>query len=168
MLADELARQKHSVSHTTVGTLLEQAGFSLQANRKMREGRRHPDRNAQGSEYINGRVKSFLGSGTTTSDFLVGIKKKELVGYFKNGGRECRPTCRPEEARVHDFADKELGKAIPYSVYDLKNNEGWLGVGIDYDTAEFAAAAIRRWWREMGHERFSACGGVADHRRRRG
>ena len=151
VLAEELARQEHPVSHATVATLLEQEGFSLQANRKTREGGKHPDRNAQ-FEYINGRVKRFLKRRQPA--ISVDTKKKELVGDFKNGGREYQPQGRPEEVRVHDFVDKELGKAIPYGVYDLKNNEGWVSVGIDHDTAEFAANTILRWWREMGQERF--------------
>ena len=151
VLAEELARQEHPVSHATVATLLEQEGFSLQANRKTREGGKHPDRNAQ-FEYINGRVKRFLKRRQPA--ISVDTKKKELVGDFKNGGREYQPKGRPEEVRVHDFVDKELGKAIPYGVYDLKNNEGWVSVGIDHDTAEFAANTILRWWREMGQERF--------------
>jgi len=151
VLAEELTRQEHPVSHATVATLLEQEGFSLQANRKTREGGKHPDRNAQ-FEYINGRVKHFLKRRQPA--ISVDTKKKELVGDFKNGGREYQPKGRPEEVRVHDFVDKELGKAIPYGVYDLKNNEGWVSVGIDHDTAEFAANTILRWWREMGQERF--------------
>jgi hypothetical protein len=152
VLAAELARQKHPVSHATVASLLEREGFSLQANRKTREGGKHPDRNAQ-FEYINGQVKRFLKRQQPA--ISVDTKKKELVGDFKNGGREYRPKGRPEEVRVHDFVDKELGKAIPYGVYDLRNNEGWVSVGIDHDTAEFAANTVLRWWREMGHERFS-------------
>jgi len=151
VLAEELTRQEHPVSHATVATLLEQEGFSLQANRKTREGGKHPDRNAQ-FEYINGRVKHFLKRRQPA--ISVDTKKKELVCDFKNGGREYQPKGRPEEVRVHDFVDKELGKAIPYGVYDLKNNEGWVSVGIDHDTAEFAANTILRWWREMGQERF--------------
>jgi Rhodopirellula transposase DDE domain len=151
VLAEELARQEHPVSHATVATLLEQKGFSLQANRKTREGGKHPDRNAQ-FEYINGRVKRFLKRRQPA--ISVDTKKKELIGDFKNGGREYQPKGRPEEVRVHDFVDKELGKAIPYGVYDLKNNEGWVSVGIDHDTAEFAANTILRWWREMGQKRF--------------
>jgi hypothetical protein len=151
VLAEELARQEHPVSHATVAALLEQEGFSLQANRKTREGGKHPDRNAQ-FEYINGRVKHFLKRRQPA--ISVDTKKKELVGDFKNGGREYQPKGQPEEVRVHDFVDKELGKAIPYGVYDLKNNEGWVSVGIDHDTAEFAANTILRWWREMGQERF--------------
>jgi Rhodopirellula transposase DDE domain len=130
VLAEELARQEHPVSHATVATLLEQEGFSLQANRKTREGGKHPDRNTQ-FEYINGRVKRFLKRRQPA--ISVDTKKKELIGDFKNGGREYQPKGQPEEVRVHDFVDKELGKAIPYGVYDLKNNEGWVSVGIDHD-----------------------------------
>lgn len=151
VLAEELARQEHPVSHTTVATLLERAGYSLQANRKTREGGQHPDRDAQ-FKYINRRVKRFLKRQQPA--ISVDTKKKELVGDFKSGGREYRPKGYPKEVRVHDFVDKELGKAIPYGVYDLKNNEGWVSVGIDHDTAEFAANTILRWWREMGRERF--------------
>ena len=116
----------------------------------MREGK-HPDRNAQ-FEYINGRVKHFLKRRQPA--ISVDTKKKKLVGDFKNGAREYRPKGRPEEVRVHDFVDKELGKAIPYGVYDFKNNEGWVSVGIDHDTAEFAANTMLWWWREMGQEKF--------------
>lgn len=150
-LARELARQGHPVSHATVATLLERAGFSLQANRKTREGSSHPDRNAQFG-YINGQVERFLKRRQPA--ISVDTKKKELVGDFKNGGREYRPKGRPEEVRVHDFVGKELGKAIPYGVYDLKHNEGWVSVGIDHDTAQFAANTVLRWWREMGRARF--------------
>ncbi len=150
-LARELTRQEHAVSHSTVATLLDEAGFSLQANRKTREGSAHPDRNAQ-FEYIHEQVQRFLQRRQPA--ISVDTKKKELVGDFKNGGREYRPRGRPEEVRVHDFVDKALGKAIPYGVYDLQHDEGWVSVGIDHDTAQFAANTILRWWREMGHERF--------------
>jgi hypothetical protein len=151
VLAETLTQQGHAVSHTTVGTLLDQAGFSLQANRKTREGKSHPDRNAQ-FEYINQRVKRFQRRGQPV--ISVDTKKKELVGDFKNGGREYRRRGRPAPVRVHDFLDKQLGKAIPYGVYDLANNEGWVSVGITHDTAEFATATIRRWWGQMGRARF--------------
>ena len=150
-LADELTQQKHPVSPGTVATLLHTAGYSLQANRKTREGASHPDRNAQ-FEYINALVERFQNRGQPA--ISVDTKKKELVGDFKNGGREWRPQGKPEEVRVHDFLDKQLGKAIPYGVYDLLNNQGWVNVGIDHDTAAFAANSIRRWWRQMGHRRF--------------
>jgi hypothetical protein len=153
VLARTLKDQGHTVSHSTVATLLDEAGFSLQANRKTREGGSHPDRNAQ-FEYINRLVKRFQRRRQPVVS--VDTKKKELVGDFKNGGREYRPGGRPVEVRVHDFADKELGKAIPYGVYDLAYNEGWVSVGITHDTAEFAAATIQRWWDEMGHTRFQS------------
>ena len=151
VLAHTLKNQGHTVSHSTVAALLNEAGFSLQANRKTREGESHPDRNAQ-FEYINRLVKRFQRRRQPV--ISVDTKKKELVGDFKNGGREYRRRGRPVEVRVHDFADKKLGKAIPYGVYDLANNEGWVSVGITHDTAEFAAATVRRWWDEMGHDRF--------------
>ena len=150
-LAAELARQQHPVSDRTVAALLIQAGYSLQANRKTREGASHPDRNAQ-FEYLNASVKRFDRRGQPA--ISVDTKKKELVGDFKNGGREWRPAGKPEEVRVHDFQDKTLGKAIPYGVYDIVNNQGWVNVGIDHDTAQFAANSIRNWWREMGQRRF--------------
>jgi hypothetical protein len=155
VLARTLTGQGHAVSHATVATLLDDAGFSLQANRKTREGESHPDRNAQ-FEYINRLVKRFQCRDQPV--ISVDTKKKELVGDFKNGGREYRRRRHPVEVRVHDFADKQLGKAIPYGVYDLANNEGWVSVGITHDTAEFAAATIRRWWDEMGHARFPQAG----------
>jgi hypothetical protein len=150
-LAAELTRQKHPVSDRTVATMLKQAGYSLQANRKTREGASHPDRNAQ-FEYLNTCVRQFDRRGQPA--ISVDTKKKELVGDFKNGGREWRPHGQPEEVRVHDFQDKTLGKAIPYGVYDILNNQGWVNVGIDHDTAQFAVHSIRRWWRQMGERRF--------------
>ncbi len=123
----------------------------MQANRKTREGLAHPDRNAQ-FEYINASVAGSLIRGQPA--ISVNTKKKELVGDFKNGGREWRPRGEPEEVRVHDFLDKILGKAIPYGVYDMINDQGWVSVGIDHDTAQFATNSIRRWWNEMGQDRF--------------
>jgi hypothetical protein len=134
-----------------VAALLKQAGYSLQANRKTREGSQHPDRNAQ-FEHINGRVTTFLRQRQPV--ISVDTKKKELVGDFRNAGREWRPEGKPEVVRVHDFMDKKLGKAIPYGVYDLASNQGWVNVGITSDTAQFAVASIRRWWNEMGAARF--------------
>jgi len=151
-LAEELARQNHPASPSTVARLLHAEGYSLQANRKTREGASHPDRNAQ-FQHINRQVKRFLQRGQPA--ISVDTKKKELVGDFKNGGREWRPQGNPEQVRVHDFQDRELGKAIPYGVYDMLNNQGWVSVGIDHDTAEFAVNSIRRWWEQMGQERFS-------------
>ncbi len=150
-LADELTRQRHPVSAPTVATLLRQAGYSLQANSKTREGAGHPDRNAQ-FQYINNTVGRFLAGNQPA--ISVDTKKKELVGDFKNAGREWHPQGQPEPVRVHDFLDPTLGKAIPYGVYDILNNQGWVSVGIDHDTAQFAANSIRRWWREMGSRRF--------------
>jgi hypothetical protein len=131
--------------------MLKEAGYSLQANRKTREGNQHPDRNAQ-FEYINDEVTTFLRQRQPV--ISVDTKKKELVGDFRNPGREWLPKGQPEEVRVHDFIDKKLGKAIPYGVYDLASNQGWVSVGITKDTAQFAAASIRRWWNEMGAVRF--------------
>ncbi len=150
-LAAELVRQNHPVTDRTVATLLKQAGYSLQANRKTREGASHPDRNAQ-FEYLNACVQRFQKRGQPA--ILVDTKKKELIGDFKNGGREWRPQGQPEDVRVHDFLDKTLGKAIPYGVYDMLNNQGWVNVGIDHDTAQFAVNSIRRWWKQMGQRRF--------------
>jgi hypothetical protein len=150
-LAAALTEQGHAVSPRTVGRLLNAAGYSLQSNRKTKEGEDHPDRNAQ-FEHINAMVKRFQQRGQPV--ISVDTKKKELVGPFKNGGREWRPRGEPEEVLVHDFMDKELGKAIPYGVYDVSENQGWVSVGIDHDTARFAAEAIRRWWRKMGSKRY--------------
>ena len=134
----------------------------LQANRKTREGSHHPDRDAQ-FHYINDRVKQALAAGEPA--ISVDTKKKELVGDFKNAGREWRPQGSPEEVRVHDFVIPELGRAVPYGVYDIADNAGWVSVGIDHDTAAFAANAIRRWWKLMGRERYPNATQPADHRR---
>jgi hypothetical protein len=150
-LAEELSRLGHPVSPRTVGRLLNADGYSLQSNRKTQEGESHPDRNAQ-FEFINLAVKQFQQRGQPV--ISVDTKKKELVGPFKNGGREWQPKGEPEQVRVHDFLDKELGKAIPYGVFDLSENQGWVSVGIDHDTAQFAAQAIRRWWKKMGARRY--------------
>jgi hypothetical protein len=156
-LADELTRQGHPISDRTVAHLLRQTGYSLQANRKTREGGAHPDRNAQ-FEYLNDQVRRRQQRGQPV--ISVDTKKKELVGDFRNGGREWQPSGQPEEVRVHDFQDKELGKAIPYGVYDVTNNQGWVSVGITHDTAYFAAATIRRWWQKMGAARFPRARGM--------
>jgi hypothetical protein len=150
-LARELTRQNHPVSPRTVGRLLRKAGYSLQGNRKTKEGNSHVDRNAQ-FEHINSQAMAFMRRDQPV--ISVDTKKKELVGEFKNGGREWRPRGEPDEVRVHDFLDKNLGKAIPYGVYDVTNNQGWVSVGIDHDTAQFAAAAIGRWWKKMGRKRY--------------
>jgi transposase len=146
-LTAELQRMKHQVSHQVVADLLHELGYSLQANRKTKEGASHPDRNAQ-FEHLNGKVKWSLGRGQPV--ISVDTKKKELVGDFKNGGRELRPKGQPEPVRVHDFVDPELGRATPYGIYDVGRNSGWVSVGMDHDTAEFAVETIRRWWRSMG------------------
>ncbi len=151
-LAEELQRQNHPVSDRTVAALLKAAGYSLQANRKTREGSSHEDRNAQ-FEYINRRVLAFQKQGEPVVS--IDTKKKELVGEFKNVGQEWEPQGKPVEVKVHDFPEKNLGKAIPYGVYDLASNEGWVSVGIDHDTAQFATASVRRWWQEMGAVRFA-------------
>lgn len=155
-LSEELTRQRHPVGPRTVAKLLRQQGYSLQANRKTKEGsqhpdRQHPDRNAQ-FEYINASVQRFLKRGRPA--ISVDTKKKELFGDFSNSGREWRPKGSPEDVRVHDFQDKELGKVIPYGVYDILNDQGWVNVGIDHDTAQFAANSIRCWWSRMGQRRF--------------
>ena len=146
-LTAELIRMKHRVSHQVVADLLHRLGYSLQAIRKTKEGTNHPDRNAQ-FEHLNGKVKWCLGRCQPV--ISVDTKKKELVGDFKNNGREWHPKGEPEEVRVHDFVDPELGRATPYGIYDLGHNSGWVSVGMDHDTAEFAVETIRRWWRTMG------------------
>jgi len=150
-LAEELTRQRHHVSDRTVAALLKSAGYSLQANRKTNEGASHPDRDAQFG-YINRRVREFQRQQQPV--ISVDTKKKELVGEFKAVGTEWQPKGTPTKVNVHDFPDKKLGKAIPYGIYDLVSNEGWVSVGIDHDTAQFAVASIRRWWTEMGASRF--------------
>jgi hypothetical protein len=148
LLTEQLHRMGHVVSAPTVGKLLRKADYSLQANRKTSEGKKqHPDRNAQ-FEHINQRVIRHQRAGQPV--ISVDAKKKELVGDFKNAGREWRPKGLPRSVRVHDFMIKEKGKASPYGVYDLARNEGWVSVGIDHDTAAFAVQSIRRWWRKMG------------------
>jgi hypothetical protein len=146
-LTKELRSQGHQVSQRTVWTLLDQLGYSMQSNRKTREGTEHPDRDAQ-FLYIAEKVQQFQRSGFPV--ISVDTKKKELIGRFKNRGREWQRKGQPEEVNVHDFADKELGKVVPYGVYDLTHNQGWVSVGINHDTAEFAVATIRRWWKRMG------------------
>jgi hypothetical protein len=150
-LAQELCRQGHQVSHRKVGQLLKSLNYSLQGTRKTREGTSHPDRNAQ-FEYINARVQDFQHRGQPVVS--VDTKKKELVGDFANGGREYHPQGAPEQVRVHDFLDKHLGKVIPYGVYDLTQNCGWVSVGVDHDTAEFAVATVQQWWQRMGQRMY--------------
>jgi hypothetical protein len=150
-LAEELTRQNHPVSRGTVAALLREDGYSLQANRKTREGSSHQDRNAQ-FEYISAQVQRLQRRGQPV--ISVDTKKKELVGDFKNPGQEWQPQGEPEKVRTHDFPDPKVAKAIPYGVYDLANNQGWVSVGITHDTAQFAARTIRRWWEDMGTQRF--------------
>lgn len=150
-LAAELQKQGFQVGPRTVAKELKEQKFSLQSNRKAREGQSNPDRDAQFA-HINEQVLAFQSRGQPA--ISVDTKKKELVGDFKNSGREWRPRGQPEEVRVHDFPDPKKPKAIPYGVYDLTRNEGWVSVGIDHDTARFAAASIKRWWRKMGRKRY--------------
>lgn len=150
-LANELAARGFHVHHTVVRRLLKGMGYSLQGNAKTREGSQHPDRNAQ-FEHINECVGRFRRAGQPA--ISVDTKKKELVGDFKNAGRELRPKGEPEQVRVHDFMIADKGKAVPYGVYDIAANEGWVSVGIDHDTSTFAVESIRRWWRRMGAKRY--------------
>ena len=150
-LTRALAAKGHRVGRTLVGELLHQQKFSLQANRKTREGEGHPDRNAQ-FIHLNESVRAAL----TANEPVISVdtKKKELVGDFKNAGRAWRPLGKPEEVRVHDFLIKELGRAVPYGIYDLAANAGWVSVGMSSDTAAFAVQTIRRWWHEVGRVRY--------------
>jgi len=147
-LAQELKAQGHQTSHRMVAELLHDLGYSLQGNQKTLEGSEHPDRNAQ-FEYLNDAVQQQLWAGEPT--ISVDTKKKELIGPFKNGGRELRPKGAPEQVRMHDFIIRELGRVTPYGVYDIAQNEAWVSVGVDHDTAAFAVESIRRWWWSMGY-----------------
>jgi hypothetical protein len=150
-LQQALKAMKHNASTYVIRHLLQESGYSLQGNRKTREGGKHPDRNAQ-FEYINDKIKEHM----LTDDPVLSVdtKKKELVGNYKNNGREWRPKDTPEDVKVHDFIDPALGRAVPYGIYDITNNVGWVSVGNDHDTAAFAVNALRRWWQTMGKERF--------------
>ena len=150
-LAAELNARGHQASHRLVANLLHAMKYSLQSNRKTREGSGHPDRDAQ-FQHIHRMVQSSQAQGQPV--ISVDTKKKELVGDFKNGGKEWRPKGKPRNVRVHDFLIKELGKAVPYGVYDLSRNAGWVSVGIDHDTAAFAVNAIGSWWRKMGRTQY--------------
>lgn len=150
-LAEELKRQGHQVSYPVVAELLHELGYSLQANRKTKEGSRHPDRNQQ-FEHINARVEQAIHRKQPV--ISVDTKKKELVGNFKNHGVEWRPKGKPEKVRVHDFVIPEQGRVAPYGVYDLAANSGWVSVGLDHDTASFAVETIRRWWHALGQEKY--------------
>jgi hypothetical protein len=171
-LADALTAQGHRVSHTTVAGLLRAQGYSLQGTRKTLEGAQHPDRDAQFG-YINDQATAYLAAGQPV--ISVDAKKKELVGQFANTGVEWQPSGEPERVNVHDFPDPELGKAIPYGVYDVGGNTGWVSVGVDHDTSAFAVASIRRWWEQMGRVAYphaerllitADAGGSNDYRRR--
>lgn len=150
-LAGALAEQGYRVSPNLAGRLLRDLGFSLQANAKIREGRQHPDRDAQ-FQHINDVIESFRRRRQPA--ISVDTKKKELVGDFKNSGRELRRKGQPEKVRVHDFVIPDKGRAVPYGVYDIAANKGWVSIGIDHDTAAFAVESIRRWWRRMGRKRY--------------
>jgi hypothetical protein len=150
-LAAGLRGLGHRICHNVVADLLREMGYSLQANRKTREGTDHPDRDAQFG-YLNDQVTQALAASEPA--ISVDTKKKELVGDFKNNGREYRPKGQPDPVRVHDFVIPELGRAAPYGVYDIAHNAGWVSVGIDHDTASFAVNAIRRWWQRMGRDRY--------------
>ena len=151
-LAAKLMAMGHRTSSRMVAQLLHEMEYSLQANRKSKEGASHPDRNAQ-FEYINRKVTRQLATGDAA--ISVDTKKKELIGDFKNAGRVWRPKGKPIPVRTHDFPIKGVGKAVPYGIYDLNRNDGWVSVGIDHDTAEFAVESIRCWWRNMGHRAYS-------------
>ena len=150
-LTKELTALGHDVSHTAVCKLLKEMDYRLQANKKTLEGPNHIDRDAQ-FEYINKQAKSFIKSKQPVVS--VDTKKKEMVGTFRNNGREWRPKSNPEEVNVHDFIDPKLKRAVPYGVYDISNNAGWVSVGTDHDTASFAVNAVRRWWKVMGRKRY--------------
>jgi hypothetical protein len=156
-LVDGLHALGHAVSQRSVGPLLRGLGWSLQANAKTREGRQHPDRDAQ-FQYINDRVAAALTAAQPA--ISVDTKKKELVGDFKNPGRELRPKGSPTRVRTHDFKDKQLGKVAPYGVYDLNHDEGFVSVGISFDTAQFSVASILAWWQQLGRQRFPAATGL--------
>jgi len=146
-LAKELTSKGHNISHVKVGQLLADMNYSLQGTRKKMEGKSHPDRNAQ-FEFINEKVKDFQHRNQPV--ISVDTKKKELVGRFTNAGREYQPKGKPEEVETYDFLSLALGKGIPYGVYDLANNQGWVSVGTDHDTAQFAVSTIKQWWQQMG------------------
>jgi transposase len=171
-LADAMREMGHRVSFRTIARLLRDLGYSLQANAKTREGAQHPDRDAQFG-HINATVKAALDARQPA--ISVDTKKKELIGDFKNGGRELRPKGSPEPVRTHDFKDKQLGKANPYGIYDIADDVGWVSVGIDNDTAQFAVQSIRGWWQQLGSARYpdassltitADCGGSNGNRTR--
>ena len=150
-LSQALHQQGHTACPHVIADCLRELGYSLQANRKIREGGQHMDRNAQ-FQYLNDQAAAFLKAGQPV--ISVDTKKKELIGNYKNNGREWRPRGMPEAVKVHDFIDPKLGRAVPYGIYDIADNKGWVGVGTDHDTASFAVEAIRRWWTAMGRQRY--------------
>jgi hypothetical protein len=156
-LAAELEAQSFAVGRQSICTLLGEAGYSLQANQKVIEGKQHPDRDAQ-FQHIAGQVKRFARSGQPA--LSVDTKKKEVIGNQKNNGREWHPAGSPTQVTVHDFPDKTLGKGIPYGVYDILANEAWVSVGNDHDTAQFAVASLQAWWRNMGRWRYNDINGI--------
>jgi hypothetical protein len=151
-LSEELKKKGYNVSYNVVNRILASEGFSLQGNKKVDEGGNHPDRDAQ-FIHINQLATEFI----MTNDPVISVdcKKKELIGNFKNAGQEWNPKGEAPKVNVYDFVDKELGKAIPYGVYDIKQNQGWVSVGVNYDTAKFAVSSIRNWWYEMGIKLYS-------------
>lgn len=151
-ITKQLKKKKHKISHTLIADILHEMKYSLQANSKTKEGKNHPDRNKQ-FEYISKKAQYQLEKGEPI--ISIDAKKKELIGDFKNGGREWRPKGTPEEVRVYDFIIKELGKVCPYGVYDLALNKGWINLGISSDTAQFAVESIRQWWRKHGKKDYS-------------
>ena len=151
VLRDELLKEHHKLSHVKVAELLDEAGYSLQAQRKTKAGANHPDRDEQ-FRHINERAKEFLQAGDPV--ISVDTKKKELVGNFKNNGRQWLPKGEPIEVSVHDFPDKKLGKAVPYGILDIASNRGYVNVGINHDTGEFSVASIERWWKTLGKKRY--------------
>ena len=148
-IADALHSKGHKVSHNAVGKILKEKGYSLQSNRKTHEGGEHPDRDMQ-FEFINNQVRNYIQKGQPV--ISIDCKKKELIGNFKNNGKELEPQKNPTHVNVYDFIDSALGKAIPYGIYDIDRNEGWVNIGISSDTAKFAVSSIRTWWEEMGKE----------------
>jgi hypothetical protein len=171
-LVDALAGKGFTISEWTVARLLRAAGYRLQANAKTKEGTQHPDRDAQ-FRYLNNQATTFLAEGQPV--ISVDTKKKEIVGEYKNNGREWQPTGDPVTVNVHDFPDKTLGKAVPYGIYDLGDNTGWVSVGCDHDTAAFAVATIERWWQQAGRVKYpqadrllisADCGGSNSYRTR--
>jgi Rhodopirellula transposase DDE domain len=151
-LREALVAMGHEISERTLGTLLKSQGFRLQANQKTREGSQHPDRDAQ-FEHINATVKAALAAGQPV--ISIDCKKKELVGGYKNGGREWEPTGEPVQVQGHDFPDPKVPKAVPYGIYDIANNEGYVSVGLSAETAQFSVASIRAWWEHLGKRRFA-------------